>query len=70
LAVSAPDGFANIINDAVDDAQVVLPAYDTRRVEEMSVEAIDGDAKPERRRKAVLDAATKVQGRIVYVACA
>jgi hypothetical protein len=68
--VPAPDRFANVINDAVDDAQVVLPTYDSGRVEEMSVEAIDRDAKPERRGKAVLGAATKVQGRIVYVACA
>ena len=68
--MSAPDGFAKMINDTVDDAYVVLPAYDTRRVEEMGVQAIDRDAKPERRGKAVLGAATKVQGRIVYVACA
>jgi hypothetical protein len=66
--VPAPDGLANVINDAVDDAQVVLPAYDSGRVEEMSVQAIDGDAKPERRGKAVLGAATKVQGGVVNLA--
>jgi hypothetical protein len=67
--VPAPDGFANVINDAVDDAQVILPTYDTGRVEEMGMEAIDGDAKPERRGKAVLGTATKVQGGVVDVAC-
>ena len=35
----------------------------------MSVQAIDGDAKPERAGKAVLSAATKIQSGIVNVAC-
>jgi hypothetical protein len=67
--VSESDGFTKIINDAVDDAYVVLPAYSARRVEEISVQAIDGDAKPERRGKVVLSAATKRPGGIVNVTC-
>ena len=66
--MSASDGFTKIINDAVDHAYVVLPMRGTGRVEEMSMQTINGDAKPERRGKAVLCAAAKRPGRIVNVA--
>jgi len=66
--VSGSDGFTKIIDDAVDHAYVVLPACGTGRVEEMSMQTIDGDAKPERRGKAVLCAAAKGPCRIVNVA--
>jgi len=66
--VSASDAFTKVINDAVDHAYVVLPARGTGRVEEMIVQTINGDAKPERGGKAVLCAAAKRPGRIVNVA--
>ena len=64
----ASDGFAKIINDAVDHAYAVFPAYGASRAEKMSVQTIDADAKSERGGKPVLSAATKVQGRILNVA--
>src|SRR5256885_10110058 len=44
-AAFGSDGFARVINDAVDDAYVVLSLYGAGQVKEMSVHRIDGDAK-------------------------
>src|SRR5229473_1409548 len=60
--------FSKIINEAGDDAYVVLPANGSGKSEEMSPQVIDVEAKPERRREPVLYPTPQRPGRIVNVA--
>ena len=62
-------GHPGIKDDAVNDANVVLPANGCRRVVEMSLQIIDADAESEGRREAVFNAAANSPGWIVNVTC-
>jgi len=60
-------GHPGIKNDTVNDANVILRANGCRRVEEMSLQIIDVDAKPESRGEAVLNTTANRPGGIVNV---
>src|SRR6266852_686932 len=61
----ASDWIPKVINQAADDAYVVLPAHRSRGVVEMRVQIVDADSKPERTGEAVFHTASQRPGGIV-----